>query len=440
MAFPLAAIGIGALLGGLTEKQRGGNFLKGAITGGALGGITGGIGSKFAQGKFFGNFGGAHGLFGLGKGYMKNLLPMAGIGMASEMMGQESANQRMLAGRQRLFDEEEERRISRLNDMAGYDVSKARLTPETFFMASGGLTNLPEYANGGWARKGYEYGGEVEEMEMASAPHPMEGYVNMYDDLIGSGEFQGSFEEFMEMIRDSDMDIPMAARGGRIHAKDGQYINEEDGGFEYDIDVDGNKYDFSFDEELTEEGLDSFRKRLDIRKMMEGMFDDEGNFIGDPGMMFDPSNEDGTITTMGPDGNMVNAKPMAQGGRIHAKDGLWANIHAKRARIKAGSGEKMRSPGSAGAPTNKALRQSQATGGIADLDMRYGGESMGPGTGTSDDVPAMLSDGEFVVTAKAVEQLGGGDRMEGAKRMYSMMNNLDPASQKPGEMEYVGHG
>jgi len=186
----------------------------------------------------------------------------------------------------------------------------------------------------------------------------MEGYVNMYDDLIGSGEFQGSFEEFMEMIRDSDMDIPMAARGGIME------LSED------------------YDEEL-----------------------------------------------------MMN-----EGGRVHAKDGLWANIHAKRARIKAGSGEKMRSPGSAGAPTNKALRQSQATGGLADLDMRYGGESMGPGTGTSDDVPAMLSDGEFVVTAKAVEQLGGGDRMEGAKRMYSMMNNLDPASQKPGEMEYVGHG
>ena len=47
------------------------------------------------------------------------------------------------------------------------------------------------------------------------------------------------------------------------------------------------------------------------------------------------------------------------GGRKEAKDGLWANIHAKRARIKAGSGEKMRSPGSAGAPTAKALKDSQ---------------------------------------------------------------------------------
>jgi hypothetical protein len=40
------------------------------------------------------------------------------------------------------------------------------------------------------------------------------------------------------------------------------------------------------------------------------------------------------------------------------KPGLWANIHAKRERIKAGSGEKMRKPGSPGAPTAKALRES----------------------------------------------------------------------------------
>lgn len=40
------------------------------------------------------------------------------------------------------------------------------------------------------------------------------------------------------------------------------------------------------------------------------------------------------------------------------------------------------------------------------MDMRDGGESIGPGTGTSDDIPAMLSDGEFVMTAKA--NLGAG--------------------------------
>jgi hypothetical protein len=47
------------------------------------------------------------------------------------------------------------------------------------------------------------------------------------------------------------------------------------------------------------------------------------------------------------------------GGRIKAADGSWANIHAKKARIKAGSGEKMRSPGSKGSPTAKALKESQ---------------------------------------------------------------------------------
>jgi hypothetical protein len=44
---------------------------------------------------------------------------------------------------------------------------------------------------------------------------------------------------------------------------------------------------------------------------------------------------------------------------------------------------------------------------IGDLDMRQGGESVGPGTGTSDDIPAMLSDGEFVMTASANNGAGG---------------------------------
>ena len=43
------------------------------------------------------------------------------------------------------------------------------------------------------------------------------------------------------------------------------------------------------------------------------------------------------------------------------KPGLYANIHAKRARIKAGSGEKMRKPGTPGAPTKQAFIQSAKT-------------------------------------------------------------------------------
>ena len=53
------------------------------------------------------------------------------------------------------------------------------------------------------------------------------------------------------------------------------------------------------------------------------------------------------------------------------------------------------------------------------------GEVKGPGTGTSDSVPARLSDGEFVLTAKAVRGAGAGDRDIGAARLYDMMADLE---------------
>jgi|TARA_R100001163_G_C4957586_1_gene122760 hypothetical protein len=43
------------------------------------------------------------------------------------------------------------------------------------------------------------------------------------------------------------------------------------------------------------------------------------------------------------------------------KKGLYANIHAKRRRIKKGSGEKMRKPGTKGAPTKKQFKKAAKT-------------------------------------------------------------------------------
>jgi|TARA_B100001063_G_C16711988_1_gene528507 hypothetical protein len=43
------------------------------------------------------------------------------------------------------------------------------------------------------------------------------------------------------------------------------------------------------------------------------------------------------------------------------KKGLYANIHAKRKRIKAGSGEKMRKPGAKGAPTKSNFKKAAKT-------------------------------------------------------------------------------
>ena len=66
-----------------------------------------------------------------------------------------------------------------------------------------------------------------------------------------------------------------------------------------------------------------------------------------------------------------------------------------------------------------------ATGGSTTDFPRKNGPINGPGTGTSDDIPAMLSDGEFVFTAKAVRNMGNGSRRKGAKKMYALMKNLE---------------
>ena len=73
-------------------------------------------------------------------------------------------------------------------------------------------------------------------------------------------------------------------------------------------------------------------------------------------------------------------------------------------------------------------------GGIASLNMDMGGDVNGPGGPKDDMIDAKLSDGEFVMTAKAVENFGNGDRYAGAKKMYQMMNKLDPESERMSEV------
>ena len=60
------------------------------------------------------------------------------------------------------------------------------------------------------------------------------------------------------------------------------------------------------------------------------------------------------------DGQGNEEKQLGRGG-IVAKNGLYANIHAKQERIKAGSGEKMRKPGSKGAPSAADFKESAKT-------------------------------------------------------------------------------
>ena len=67
------------------------------------------------------------------------------------------------------------------------------------------------------------------------------------------------------------------------------------------------------------------------------------------------------------------------------------------------------------------IMNSLANGGFP----RQTGQISGPGTGTSDDIPAMLSDGEFVMTADAVRGAGNGNRSAGTKKMYDMMRRFE---------------
>jgi len=79
------------------------------------------------------------------------------------------------------------------------------------------------------------------------------------------------------------------------------------------------------------------------------------------------------------------------------------------------------------------LRESNPDYPPIELYAKAGGEAFprrtgaiaGPGTETSDDVPAMLSDGEFVMTARAVRGAGNGSRKQGVQKMYDMMKAFE---------------
>jgi hypothetical protein len=64
-------------------------------------------------------------------------------------------------------------------------------------------------------------------------------------------------------------------------------------------------------------------------------------------------------------------------------------------------------------------------GGAMNFPRRDGGIDPSEGSGTKDDVPAMLTAGEFVLTKDAVKGLGGGNQRRGIERAYDMMNKLE---------------
>ena len=66
-----------------------------------------------------------------------------------------------------------------------------------------------------------------------------------------------------------------------------------------------------------------------------------------------------------------------------------------------------------------------ADGGPMSFPRRNGGIDPSEGSGTKDDVPAMLMAGEFVLTKDAVKGLGDGNQRKGIQRAYDMMDKLE---------------
>ena len=122
---------------------------------------------------------------------------------------------------------------------------------------------------------------------------------------------------------------------------------------------------------IAKEGLERFLKMRD-ELMDERATDFFEGPAGEKAMKIDRR----MIQRMMDEDPKVGPREMASGGR----PGLYANIAAKRRRIAAGSGEKMRKPGSKGAPTKENFRQAETTakkaaGGALSYSKGYYGKS-----------------------------------------------------------------
>jgi hypothetical protein len=154
----------------------------------------------------------------------------------------------------------------------------------------------------------------------------------------------------------------------------------------------------------------------------------------------------------GPDGKIGGGDALGGNAGLMALAALYGKATKEAAEKTAGGLQDIRTsvrPDLMPQPTfqgfDLGIRPGMSYGGSMDeqeLDLRMGGPSIGPGTGTSDDIPAMLSDGEFVMTSAANNGLGGfkitktetgielipngaPDRQKGAKNMDKLMKTFE---------------
>jgi hypothetical protein len=117
----------------------------------------------------------------------------------------------------------------------------------------------------------------------------------------------------------------------------------------------------------------------------------------------------------------------ANGGRIGYQEGGIGNLVSQITKQEFFGTPMMANGGRMGYELGSEVPTRENQAGVKELDYRDTGGFVPP-IGIkerADDIPAMLSNNEFVFTADAVRNAGGGDENLGAKRMYTLMKNLE---------------
>jgi len=285
------------------------------------------------------------------------------------------------------------------------------------------IQNTSEYATGGRV-------GLAEGTKMASADNPFfrsdyadehsyRMFGKPYKDLTAS-ELE-EFKEEMERLRNKFM-----ADGGRVNYAKG---TEEEG--IQSIIIPKRKSDaFMTEEELeaTSPGLarsevgDPMPGRLESAKRLRGVMQlyDRLKNMAESGEM---SNKEEAMA-------LFNQRMREESEKLHFldKEKLEDYIRENRSyggRMQYAMGSPEENAVQAAGIMDLPLNQNKA--GVTELDLRETGGFIPP-VGVkekADDIPAMLSNNEFVFTADAVRGMGNGDVNVGAQRMYEMMKKLE---------------